>query len=149
MEYISKSEEETFKIARDLALKAKPGDIFALEGDLGSGKTTFTKGFASALGVEENITSPTFVLLKKYSLPKNQQKISFLIHIDCYRMESELDAYSIGMDELFENNNSVILLEWPSKIKEMLPQRTIELKLEYIDETTRKISIIENKEDQK
>lgn len=141
MEYISKSEEETFKIARDLALKAKPGDVFALEGDLGSGKTTFTKGFASALGIKDNITSPTFVLQKKYLLPKNKQKISFLIHIDCYRMESELDAYSIGMDELFENDDSVILLEWPSKIKEMLPQRTIELKLEYIDEMTRKISV--------
>ncbi|MFA4995628.1 MAG: tRNA (adenosine(37)-N6)-threonylcarbamoyltransferase complex ATPase subunit type 1 TsaE [Patescibacteria group bacterium] len=147
MEYISKSEEETFKIARDLAFKAKPGDVFALEGDLGSGKTTFTKGFASALGIKENITSPTFVILKKYSLPENQQKISFLVHIDCYRMGSIQDAYSIGIDELFENKDAVILLEWPDKIKEILPSRTVELRFEYIDDKTRKMLIPDNLED--
>lgn len=141
MEYISKSEKETYKIANDLAVKAKPGDIFALEGDLGSGKTTFIKGFAKALGVKNEITSPTFVLLKKYKIPKSGNGLKNLIHIDCYRINSVEDAYSIGITELFLEKDSVMLIEWPSKIKEILPQKVIKLSFKYINESTRKILV--------
>ncbi|MCL5410944.1 MAG: tRNA (adenosine(37)-N6)-threonylcarbamoyltransferase complex ATPase subunit type 1 TsaE [Patescibacteria group bacterium] len=141
MEYISKSEEETYKIASDLAKKIKPGDVFALEGDLGSGKTTFIKGFAKALGITNEITSPTFVLLKRYNIPHSIVGIKDLIHIDCYRMSSLEDAHSIGINELLEDKDSIILLEWPSKIREILPLRTIRLTFEYINDRERKISV--------
>ena len=141
MEYLSKSEKETYQIAKGLALKTQPGDIFALEGDLGSGKTTFIKGFAKALGIKNEVTSPTFVLLKKYNVENYRKNIKNLIHIDCYRMNSPEDAYSIGIDEFLGDKEAIVLIEWPSKIRNLLPKRTINLEFNYIDPDTRKISI--------
>jgi tRNA threonylcarbamoyladenosine biosynthesis protein TsaE len=141
MEFISKSEEETYKIASGLLKKAKPGDIFALEGDLGSGKTTFVKGLAKALKIKKEVTSPTFVLLKHYKVPHSVGGIKNLIHIDCYRMGSFEDAYSIGIGELLGDEESIILLEWPSKIKEILPSRTIKLEFKYLSNKERKIFV--------
>lgn len=141
MEYLSKSEKETYQIAKDLAQKAQPGDIFTLEGDLGSGKTTFIKGFAKALGIKNEVTSPTFVLLKKYKVLNSNRGIQNLIHVDCYRMDSPEDAYSIGLDEFFGDKEAIILIEWPSKITSLLPKRTKKIKFEYINTSTRKISL--------
>ena len=93
----------------------------ALIGDLGSGKTTFTKGLALALKVQDNVTSPTFVLMKEYDSPALDGKF---IHIDCYRMESEEDAISIGIDEKINNNLGVMVIEWADKIEKILPNRT-------------------------
>lgn len=111
----------------------------ALEGDLGSGKTTFVKALAKALGVAKEITSPTFVLMKKYDIVDSKQNISSLVHIDCYRMESIEDAESIGMTDLFADEKSIIVLEWPSKIEKILPQKTIKISFKYLDQDKRKI----------
>lgn len=128
-----------------MALGSKGGDILALEGDLGSGKTTFIKGFAKALGIENEITSPTFVLLKKYRLRSPFKGIEFLVHVDCYRIDSAEDAESIGLFEYFGQKNCLLVLEWPNKVKNVLPGNIKQIKFEYINETTRKI-IVEEKE---
>ena len=139
MEYVSKSEKETCNIAQNLALNAKPGDVFALYGDLGSGKTTFTKGFAEALGVKKQVTSPTFLISKEYPVKLNS--INKLIHTDCYRLMGEEDVENIGLSEYLFGGEAVLVLEWPEKIERMLPKNTKKIYFEYIDEETRKITI--------
>lgn len=135
MEYISKNEKETFDFAKSLADKATAGDIFALQGDLGSGKTTFVKGFAKALGIKKEITSPTFVFLKQY--PIDSRGITLLVHVDCYRISSREDAQSIGLLEFFDREDIILLIEWPERIEELLPERTNMLRFSYIDDKTR------------
>jgi len=139
MEYISSSEKETFNIAKGVALEAKPGDVFALYGDLGSGKTTFTKGFAEALGIKKHITSPTFVISKEY--PIKSGSIKKLVHTDCYRLSGENDAENIGLSEYLNGGSSILVLEWPENIEEILPKNTKKIYFEYIDENTRRIIV--------
>lgn len=113
-----------------------------MSGDLGSGKTTFVKAFAKQAGIKKEITSPTFVILKQYLIPSsNEKSAEYLIHVDCYRMGSEEDAYSIGLPEYFERKDAIIFVEWPEKINKILPKRTKKIKFEYLDETTRKITV--------
>ena len=101
-------------------------------GDLGSGKTTFTKGLAKALKIDDHITSPTFVLMKQYDLKDFGGKLS---HIDCYRMQSSKDAEGIGVLELFQKNEGIVVLEWADKIDEILPDRTVKIQFKSNDET--------------
>lgn len=135
MEFISKSEKETEDFASSLAKKAKAGDVLALFGDLGSGKTTFAKGFARALGVKSDVTSPTFVIMKKYPLNKSK----FFLHVDCYRFQNEDDAKGVGLDEYFQNKNFIILLEWPERIEGILPRKAKKIFFRYLNENERQI----------
>lgn len=139
MEYISRSEKETFDIAEKAASSAEPGNVFALFGDLGSGKTTFTKGFARALGIEKQITSPTFVISKEYPIASGP--INKLVHVDCYRLAGEEDAENIGLNEYLNGGDAVLLLEWPENIEKILPDNTKKIYFEYVDENTRRIII--------
>lgn len=139
MEIISKSEKETYEIAEGIAKKAKGGDVFALFGDLGSGKTTFAKGFAKVLGVKKTITSPTFVIFKTYSTEAGNEKL--LLHLDCYRLGSEIDAEAIGLPELLGRSDVVSLIEWPEKIEKILPADTKVINFQYLSENSRKIEI--------
>lgn len=138
MDYLSKSEKETYRIASMAVKEAKAGDVFALYGDLGSGKTTFVKGLAKSLGVRRNITSPTFVILKEY--PVKKDNIQFLIHTDCYRFKNANDVDSTGLLEYFDRSDCITVIEWPEKIEEILPKRSKKIHFEYIDVKTRKIS---------
>lgn len=140
MDFFPKHETETNSLAIKLAAKVKGGDILLLKGDLGAGKTTFSKYFALALGIKDIITSPTFVILKKYKLPISINNISELIHADCYRLISPEDAYSIGLDEYFERTDVITLIEWPEKIDSIIPNRAKLINFEHIDENSRKIS---------
>lgn len=139
MEFVSKSEKDTFDLAAKIAAETKPGDILALFGDLGSGKTTFAKGFAKALGVEKTITSPTFVILKKYSV--NGEKIKQLFHLDCYRLHGPEDAEAIGLNEYLKDNSAVFLIEWPEKIWPLVDKKSKKITFTYINENERKISL--------
>lgn len=106
MIYHSHSPEETEDIARTLGKTAKSGDILAFSGDLGAGKTAFSRGFARGLGITESITSPTFTIVNEYlngRLP--------LFHFDLYRLSGEEDLFDLGFEEYFQRNG-VILLEW-------------------------------------
>ncbi len=117
----------------------KPGQILALKGDLGSGKTTFTKYLAAALGVEKIVTSPTFVILKKYPILKSD-RFNQLIHIDCYRLSSPEDLESIGFFEFLDDSKNLIVVEWPETVISILKNKVQLLEFEYISETERKIT---------
>ena len=125
----TRSAAETKKIASRLAkeIAATACDharVIALSGNLGAGKTTFVQGFARALGVHERIQSPTFVLMKIYSL-KRRKHIKHLVHIDAYRIESLREIEHLGLRELLNDKDAVIIIEWADRIKKILPKDVI------------------------
>ena len=136
---ISKSPEQTKKIAAQIVQKLQPGDILALSGDLGGGKTTFVQGIARALKIKQNITSPTFVLLKSYRIFK--QKFKNLIHIDLYRLKNLKETEALGLSDFLGKANNICVVEWAEKIKRLLPPKTIWLEFDFIDQNTRQIKI--------
>ena len=105
------------------ATDLKPGDTLALFGDLGSGKTRFTKGLAKGLGITQEITSPTFALVQKYSTAQ----IGELVHVDLYRLKKSEEVDSLGLTEEIENPDSIVVIEWPNLIEHTLPPNAIKL----------------------
>lgn len=112
--YLSLSPSQTVSLGRKLAAQLKGGQILALQGNLGSGKTTFVKGLAKGFGIKNTITSPTFVLFKVY--PIKHPKIKQLVHADCYRLSSK-ELKAIGLDEYLNDPQTVLAIEWPDRIK--------------------------------
>ncbi len=138
MDYLTSSAGETQKLAQELAKKFKNhGGVVALVGDLGTGKTTFTQGFAQGLGIKDKIISPTFVLIRQHKLPNSNR---WLFHLDLYRLEKAADFSQLGLEELFSNNDNVILIEWAEKVLNQLPPHSLKLKFEKIAENKRKIT---------
>lgn len=127
--YTSKSEEDTLELAQNIESEKFPNMVICLIGELGSGKTMFVKGFAQALGLEENITSPTFNLVKEYL---NGEMA--LYHMDVYRMEGTKD--NIGIEEYFYKNG-VTIVEWADMIAEILPEERLEIEFKVVGENTR------------
>jgi len=112
---ISHSPQETFDFGAKIATQLRQGDVLALAGDLGAGKTHFVKGLARGLGIENEVTSPTFTLIHEYRggrLP--------LYHIDCYRLESTQELAEIGLDE-YLGADGVTAIEWADKFAELIP----------------------------
>ncbi len=136
IEIISNSAEQTIEIARILGEKLKDGDLLALSGELGSGKTCFTKGLALGLGVsaEYQITSPTFTLINEY--PARCK----LYHFDVYRLNGYSELGDLGYDEYLAGDG-VVVIEWAEKIIKLIPLDSIFINFEYIDEKSRKIII--------
>ena len=122
-------EEETIEIAQNIESEKFPNMVICLIGDLGSGKTIFTKGFAEALGIDENITSPTFNIIKEYNTEETN-----LYHMDLYRLEG--DVRNLGLEEYFEKGG-VVIIEWADMIEEYLPDERLEIKFKVVDEDTR------------
>lgn len=112
--------KETYEFAKNLATKCKGGEIFCLDGDLGVGKTIFAKGFAEGLGIDEEITSPTFSIVNQY-LGKKGLK---LYHFDVYRIEDIDELFEIGFYEYLEDSEAICLIEWGTLIKSELPKDT-------------------------
>ena len=133
--FITNSFEQTKQVAYDLAKTFVGGEVVLLDGDLGAGKTVFAKGVAQALGVCQEVTSPTFAIHNSYngSLVLN--------HFDFYRLD-ESEAEMLGLDEFFGDKNGVCLVEWWSNIVGLLPKNCIKVCIEKIDENTRKIDIL-------
>ncbi|RDY66680.1 MULTISPECIES: tRNA (adenosine(37)-N6)-threonylcarbamoyltransferase complex ATPase subunit type 1 TsaE [Halobacillus] len=127
-EWRSSSTEETQQMAEKLGQRLQPGDVLTLEGDLGAGKTTFTKGLGKGLGVKRTINSPTFTIMKEY-----QGRIPFY-HMDVYRLE-ESDE-DLGFDEYFEGDG-VTVVEWAQFIHEFLPDERLDITIRYLDDSTR------------
>ncbi|KKR03900.1 MAG: P-loop hydrolase [Parcubacteria group bacterium GW2011_GWF2_39_13b] len=121
--------------------------VIVLEGDLGGGKTTFTQGLAQGLEIKENLASPTFVLIKSYRITPPQpspyrrggrrEGLKNLYHIDCYRLNKPFE-------EIINNPQNIVVIEWPEKIAEILPKDAIKIKFEFIDENRRKVVIEKN-----
>lgn len=139
MKYVSNSADQTQKIASQIAQKFKEkSGVVALVGELGAGKTTFTQGFAKALGVTDKIISPTFVLIRQHEIPGTSKRTLF--HIDLYRLEGKIDIIQTGIKELFDySNGNIILIEWAEKIKEKLPEDTLWLSFKKTSEKQRQI----------
>jgi tRNA threonylcarbamoyladenosine biosynthesis protein TsaE len=131
-EFISNQPEETMDFSKRLAEFLKPGDVIALEGDLGAGKTTFTKGLALGLDIKRNVNSPTFTIIKEY------QGRMPLYHMDVYRVEDSFE--DLGFDEYFEGNG-ITVVEWAHLIEEQLPQELLMISLFLGENGTRKIVV--------
>ena len=140
MEYITNTAEETKEVGRELSASIKGGEVFALCGDLGAGKTTFVQGFAEGLGITSRVNSPTFIIMRTY---KAGEKI--LYQVDLYRMETKVESEieQLGLKEAMGNENNIVLIEWAEKIKDLLPEKATWIKFENLDGESRKI-IIDN-----
>lgn len=136
MDYESLSPTQTKKIARNLA-KGIDSRVIALIGALGAGKTTFTQGFAEGLGIKDKIISPTFVLIRQHKIPGKNQT---LFHIDLYRLENSEQCQSLGLEEIINDPNNIVLIEWAEKAKNLLPKNTTWIYFEG-DGDSRRISI--------
>ena len=117
--------------------------VLALSGDLGAGKTTFSQSVARALGVRENVISPTFVIMKSYEFTggKNLSGFSRLVHIDAYRLDSDTELLKLGWNELIADPQNLILVEWPEKVAEIIPKNAHKISLSHVSESTRQIRI--------
>ena len=130
----SYSESETVELAQNIESEKFPNMVICLIGDLGSGKTMFTKGFASSLEVKEEITSPTFNIIKEYTsgeLP--------LYHMDVYRLDGKVD--DIGLEDYY-NKGGICIIEWADMIESELPEERLDIRFRVVDENTRVLTFI-------
>lgn len=145
MEFTSNSALETQKIAAQLAAEVlnKPAQttatVITLAGELGAGKTTFAQGFTRALGIDEKVKSPTFLLIKSYAL--RSKSYVLLYHIDCYRIHDPKELVSVGLQDILSDPHHMVLIEWPERIESALPPQRTKINFEHVDENTRKIII--------
>lgn len=136
MEYklTTNSEKDTIILAQNIESEKFENMIICLIGELGSGKTVFTKGFAGALGIDENITSPTFNIIKEYTSGEMG-----LYHMDVYRLEG--DTSGLGLDEYLKKKG-IVIIEWADMIKNELPEERLEIKFKIVGEEKRVLTIV-------
>lgn len=134
--FYSRSAEETAKIAEAFARSLSAGDTLLLDGDMGAGKTVFAKGIARGLGVEEEVTSPTYAYMNEYA----GEKLT-LYHYDCYRVTSVEQAEELGLGEYFYMGG-VCLVEWSQNILPLLPEKVIRIRILKMGENEREIDIV-------
>ena len=127
--------KETEQLANDFAAKLNGGEVVLLNGDLGAGKTTFTQFVFKSLGVKQVVSSPTFAILKSYD---GKFKLH---HFDTYRITTE-EAIEAGFDEVFQEKDSIIFVEWSENIASILPNKTIKINIKYLSETEREFEIL-------
>ena len=138
LDTLSALETEAQQFVRDLTPKETGATLVTLSGELGAGKTTFTQSVARALGVQESVTSPTFVLQKTYALSKSSFKK--LMHIDAYRLTSGSDLAALGFKDTLQDPLTLILLEWPEMVTDGLPQADVAITLTVDADDARTIS---------
>ena len=130
--FYSKTREQTENFAQEFAKTLRPYDVVLLDGDMGAGKTVFAKGVAKGLGIEEEVTSPTYAYMNDYD--------GRLFHYDCYRIESVEQAERLGLADYFEMGG-VCLIEWSQNIASLLPPNVKRVRIEKVSEDERKITI--------
>lgn len=135
MEITTVTPAQTQQIGKELALKLKPGDVVALWGSLGAGKTELFKGMAKGFGIKQRVTSPTFIFVKTY-----KAKGKTINHIDLYRSANLVDLKHLGLDEIV-SKDAITIIEWPEKLKDTLPQERIDVFITPVDETSRNIKV--------
>ncbi len=143
MRYITENSAQTKKIGRELSKEIlknkKPGKAFiiGLKGELGGGKTTFLQGFAKGLGVKEKISSPTFVIMKRF---KTARGLIFF-HIDCYRIKKARELLDLGFKKIISDSKNIVAIEWADRIKKILPKNILWIRFKFINEKTREIIV--------
>jgi tRNA threonylcarbamoyladenosine biosynthesis protein TsaE len=138
-EYISNSVEETFAIGKELSATLKGGEVLALFGNLGAGKTAFVQGLAVGLGIKDCVNSPTFAIMKLYKV--NKGIIKQFCHVDAYRLNIASELSDIGINDYINKLDTIIAIEWAEKVNNILPKKFIAIKLIASEENTRKITI--------
>lgn len=122
--------------------KNKMASLLALSGDLGAGKTTLTQEIARKLGIKDKIISPTFIIMKRYEVNKKSPYYKFfkrLIHIDAYRLEDEHGLESLGWEDIVQDEDSLIVIEWPERVQPLLDKNVLWIRLGHIDDATRSL----------
>lgn len=132
--YTSRNENDTVELAQNIESEKFPNMVICLDGELGSGKTVFVKGFAHALAIEDNITSPTFNIIKEY----NSGELP-LYHMDVYRLDK--DSNDIGIEDYF-NKGGITLIEWADIITDILPEERLQINIKVVSENTRIFELI-------
>ncbi len=146
----TRSAEETKKLAAHLgrkiaAMPRKKAIVIALSGNLGAGKTTFIQEFARALGVREAVRSPTFVLMKRYSLKNLRSNLQSptsnrqLFHIDCYRLDASKDLLALGFKDLLKDDRAIIVIEWADRVKKLIPKNAFWMTLTHGKKPTHRL----------
>lgn len=144
MNLVSREELQAFvhELLYTLAPATSGATVLALSGDLGAGKTTFTQALARELGIRETVTSPTFVIEKRYPLTGMRSRgFMMLIHIDAYRLEGGSDLEKLGFTETLADQGNLIVIEWPEKVTDILPKDYTSLTFEIFNEDTRILTI--------
>lgn len=131
--YTSKDEMDTIELAQNFESEKFPNMIICLTGELGSGKTVFTKGIAQALGIEDNVTSPTFSIIKEYETGEIP-----LYHMDVYRLDGNTDG--VNIEEYF-TKGGIVVIEWAETIKDILPKERLDIKFKILGENKRLLQI--------
>ncbi|OGG15224.1 tRNA (adenosine(37)-N6)-threonylcarbamoyltransferase complex ATPase subunit type 1 TsaE [Candidatus Gottesmanbacteria bacterium RIFCSPHIGHO2_01_FULL_39_10] len=137
MKFLSHTQGETIGLGERVGKTLRGGEVVALYGDLGAGKTTFVHGLANGLGIKKRILSPTFIIVRHYDIKNNTAKV--LYHIDLYRLEKIQEIGSLGLKDLMHNKSNIVIIEWPERLANLLPQERIDIHFKYLTENEREI----------
>ena len=135
LEFFSRSPEQTRRVGMRLGGVLRPGDIVCLQGELGAGKTTLVQGLAQGWGSLDPVSSPTFIIVNIYRRPDDGQ----LFHMDAYRLDSAPEAAEVDLDEMLARGS--LLVEWPERIQEILPEHRVWISFEYVAEENRQMLV--------
>lgn len=154
LQFKTRSPEETKKITEHLLQKAgnsqpnpKNALVVVLTGELGAGKTNLTQGVGDLFGIDRNITSPTFVIMKRYSIKEAHQtkvpnrQLKDLYHFDCYRVHSSEELVDLGWEDIVKDKNNIVFVEWGERVKDILPEDSVWVTMDSTSENERKIVV--------
>lgn len=137
--HVTADAEGTARLAAALAKRMKGGEVLALIGNLGAGKTTFAQAFAKALGVKERVQSPTFIFMHEHRL-KRKGGPAIFVHADAYR-GGVRELRTVGIEEYFGRPDAVVLIEWADRVRELLPKRRVTVRLKHLGGDRRSVTI--------
>ena len=137
LDFVSSSEDQTVRLGVRLGELLQPNDLICLSGELGSGKTAMARGIGRGWGTALRVTSPTYTIMNEYPRLHDGR---ILYHLDCYRIETDMDAESIGFEDILMSDGA-LMIEWPEQIETLLPENRVWINMSYVSETRRKLNI--------
>ncbi len=141
LDFISHSPEQTRRFGWRLGQHARAGDVFLLSGTFGAGKTALTQGLAAGLAVVERVTSPSFTLVNEYDGQAGGEERVRLYHVDLYRLETDAEVDSVGLDDLLADPAGICAIEWPDRLGARSPREHLLITLEAVSETKRRLAL--------